>query len=80
MVNPTLKETSCKFIVSQLASSLLTTTGNLTSSLGNTLGNTLGVLNLGGKKNTPAAAPPKSGVQTSHKQTAPNNRGILGIL
>lgn len=41
LVKPSSKETSCKFIVNQLATSLLTTTGNLTSSIGNTLGNIL---------------------------------------
>lgn len=90
LVRPSSKDTNCKFIVNQLASTLLTATGNLTATLGNTLGNTLGVLNLGGK-NT-ASAPSKgvqinqvgsSNKQTDRKNAASNNRGgggLLGIL
>lgn len=37
LVKPSSKEISCKFVVNQLASSLLTTTGNLTSAIGNIL-------------------------------------------
>lgn len=87
LVKPSAKDTSCKFIVNQLASSLLTATGNLTSSLGNTLG---GILNLGGKKNVAPVTPDKSGVQTnqvSNKQTDKKSSaadrgsgGLLGIL
>lgn len=91
IVKPSSKDMSCKFIFNQLASSLLTATGNLTSSLGNTLGNTLGVLNLGGKKNASGNTPAKSGVQsiqatnkqTDKKSATSNNRengGLLGIF
>ena len=89
LVKPSSKDTSCKFIVNQLASSLLGVTGNLTSSLGNTLGNTLGILNLGGKKDSASVPPAKAGVQpTSNKQTDkkgaitnnPGGGGLLGIL
>lgn len=88
IVKPSSKDMSCKFIFNQLASSLLTATGDLTSTLGSTLGNTLGVL--GGKKNAAGNTPVKSGVQSiqSNKQTdkksaTSNNRGnggLLGIL
>lgn len=89
IVKPSSKDMSCKFIVNQLASSLLTATGDLTSSLGSTLGNTLGVL--GGKKNAAGNTPAKNGVQsiqatnkqTDKKSATSNNRGnggLLGIL
>lgn len=85
LVKPSSKDTNCKFIANQLASTLLSATTNLTSQLGNALGNPLGVLNLGGK---PA---PSRGVlsqlnpsnkQNDKKSSASNNRGggLLGIL
>lgn len=48
LAKPSSKEISCKFIVNQLTTSLLTTTGNLTSSLGNTLGNILPISSASG--------------------------------
>lgn len=90
LVKPSSKDTSCKHIFNQLASSLLTATGNLTTSVGNTLSNPLGILNLGAKKNATSAVPSKSGIQESYVGSTANKKpaaifqkgsgGLLGIL
>lgn len=83
-VKPSSKSTSCKFILNQFASSLLTATGDLTSSIGSTLDNTLGGLssgkNKGGVLSNPLIGTNKNPEQ---KNSAHNNRGgggLLGIL
>lgn len=79
LVKPSSKDTSCKFIVNQLASSLLTATGNLTSSLGTKLAN---VLNMPSKDAVPSN--PLSGLTTKQdgkrSSVSPNKQhgGFLG--
>lgn len=79
LVKPSSKDTSCKFILNQLASNLLTATGNLTSSIGSTFGSNLNLPQNGGVQpnqiggSTNKLSDKKSSA-TSHKQSG----GLLG--
>lgn len=79
--------------MNQLASTLLTATGNLTNSLGGTLTNTLGNLNIAGKNTNANAQPSDTGLvsnllgSSSKKQaekaisiSSNRNGGLLGLL
>lgn len=80
-IKPSSKSTSCKFILNQLASSLLTATGDLTSSIGNTLDNTLGGLSLGKNKGGVLSNPLiGTNKNSDQKNSAHNNRGGGGLL
>lgn len=83
MVKPSSKDTSCKFIGSQLASSLLSTTGELTNSVGTKLTDTLGKLKAGDRNTAKGVASDmsvKSAGRPTDKQSANPKRGGLGIL
>lgn len=76
-IKPSSKSTSCKFILNQLASSLLTATGELTSSIGNTLGGLSLGKNKGGVLSNQLIGTNKNSDQ---KNSAHNNRGGGGLL
>lgn len=78
-VQPSSKQTSCK---NQLASTLLTTTGNLTASLGNTLSNILpGRGSGGGIQSNQMGGTMSKQTDKSSAATANNKHGngILGV-
>lgn len=78
LVKPSSKDTSCKFIENQLASTLLTATGNLTSTLENTLGTILqNPLKKGVQPNQFQGG---SNKQSDRKSSATSNKGHGGIL
>lgn len=90
LVKPSSKDTTCQFIANQLATSLLTATGNLTSSLGNKLDNILPLSShSGGSAGGGGIATqlnqigitPKKQMHKSSSATANNQRGngILGL-
>lgn len=76
-VEPLSKETSCAFIVNQLASTLLGTTSNLTNAVGGTITGTLGGLGLNvasdKKRSEERVYPAKSGGVSK-------NTGLLGLF
>lgn len=78
-VEPSSKETSCAFIVNQLASTLLGTTSNLTNAVGGTLTDTLGGLGLNvasdKKRSDERVYPGKS-----NGASKPKNTGLLGLF
>lgn len=81
LVKPSSKDTSCKFIANQLASSLLTATGNLTSSISGAIG---GLFNAPSKMGAPnnqigGSQMAKQADKTSSANIRKNENGILGI-
>lgn len=86
IVKPSSKDTSCKFIGSQLASSLLSSTGQLTNSVGTKLTDTLGKLKAGDRNTSKGIvdqsvkSPGKPGDKQSANPKRPGGLGILGLF
>lgn len=78
LVKPSSKDISCKFIANQLASSLLTATGELTSSLGNKLGSMLNMPSKGAVPTNPLTG--LTTKQTGKKSSVSSNKQHGGLL
>lgn len=71
-VKPASKDTSCAFIVNQLASTLLQTTSNLTNAVGGTLGGALDGLGLSDVE--------RDSRKSSYNGAKKKDGGLLGLF